>query len=234
MRRLAYPAAILLLFAGVTTAHAGVGLPKLAAMTAGGYQANVYTDSYIPHVGANMFSVELDGLPEGAHVSLKLVGPKGQTVSVPLKPLTVISGPEGGHGEDEEHGAAKDDHAAAPADAHGAAQPAKDDHAATPADHQDAAQPAKDDHGAATDAHGASTSGAASLNTRGTALLDQTGEWTAILEIEGHEGTLSAEAPFVVEEGGPNRLYLTFTGLLMGGTMVYGAIARRTNARNGR
>lgn len=231
MRRLAYPAAILLLLASATVANAGAGLPKLATLEAGGYKAAVHIDSQVPHVGTNVLTIESSSLPGGAHVELSLIGPDGQTVSVPLKPLVVLTGPEGGHG-----GEAADSHAAPTADSHAA--PAADSHGA------DHAAPKTDSHGTASDGHGAAaesnahggeSTAAAGYNARGKAQLNQTGHWTAVLVIDGvPEGKLTAKAPFEVEQGGPNRIFLAFSGLLMGGTMIYGAVNRRSHVHKGR
>jgi hypothetical protein len=205
MRRLAYPAAILLLVTSAATAYAGAGLPKLASFTVGTYQLGVHVDSLIPRVGTNVLTVEAASLPHGAQVALKLVGPGGQTVDVPLDPLTVLTGPDGGHG---------DDHGAPAADSHG-----------TPANSHGTTAASDHEHAAESEA----------LNARGKVKLDQTGNWTAVLQIHGTpEGDLHAEAPFTVENGGPSRPYLAFTGLLMGGTAFYAAINRRKGADTGR
>lgn len=226
MRRLAYPAAVLLLLASTSTAYAGAGPPKLAEFDTGSYQATVYNDSHIAQLGSNMVTVEIHGLPPGAHASLKLVSPKGQTVSVPLNPLTVLSGSEGhGGSEDAGHGAESDGHGTT-------AAPKADDHGTK----TDAHGTKADAHGAAeADAHDTESTDGAGFNARGRVRLDQIGEWTAILEIDGvPEGKLTARAPFTVERGGPNQIFLSVAGLLMGGTMIYGAINRRSIAEKGR
>jgi len=254
MRRLAYPAAILLLVTSAVTAYAGAGLPKLASFTVGTYKVGVHVDSLVPRVGTNVLTVEAASLPHGAQVELKLVGPGGQTVEVPLNPLTVLSGPDGGHGDDhgapaaDSHGAAADSHGTT-TDSHGTAANSHgtpDNSHGTPADSH--GTPANS-HGTPANSHGTPSNShdtaAASdhehaaeseaLNARGKVKLDQTGNWTAVLQIHGTpEGDLHAEAPFTVENGGPSRPYLAFTGLLMGGTAIYAAINRRKGADTGR
>jgi hypothetical protein len=161
-------------------------------------------------------------------------------LEVPLNPLTVLSGPDGGHGDD--HGAPAADSHGTTADSHGTTA---NSHGTTANSHGTTA----DSHGTTANSHGttANSSGTATasdhehaaepeaLNARGKVKLDQTGNWTAVLQIHGTpEGDLHAEAPFTVENGGPSRPYLAFTGLLMGGTAIYAAINRRKGADTGR
>lgn len=74
-----------------------------------------------------------------------------------------------------------------------------------------------DDHGPTRD-----------FNARGQAAPDATGDWTATLVIgDDHGSQWQAATTLAVVRGGPNRLYVGFVGLLMGGSVTYGAIQRR-------
>lgn len=215
MRRLAYPVAVLAVLASASLASASAGLPKVASLTAGSYKASLHSDSLAPRTGSNTFTLEIGSLPADTHTHLTLVSPSGKSVPVDLQALTILSGPDGGHGGDA-HGSAApaDPHAAAPADSHGAAT---------------------DAHGTTTDAHAAAVATATAYNARGKAVLTETGTWTAVLELEStHDGKLTAKAPFTVKTGGPSRVYLAFTGSLIGGFIIYGAVNRRQNTKSGR
>jgi len=122
MRRILLPAALILAMAAAAPAYASAGLPKLMSLQAGSYAATLSGDSPSAHTGANVLTLAIFDLPEGAKVSLELTGPAGQVVSVPLQPLRIVEGPADGLGE-----AAADDHGATDAGGHGGdehAQPA--------------------------------------------------------------------------------------------------------------
>lgn len=216
MRRLALPATAAWLLFAATTAFAGAGLPKIATVQAGPYDAVLSNDSKGARTGSNVFTLEI---PEfaGDKVSLRLTGPAGQIVVVPLKPLVVLGG--GGHGEGETH-----------------AMPEPDSHGK-----------AADAHEKETGSHGSGSSGEANSSggdahgdsppengylARGKVRLNATGTWTAQLEVTDAQGASTAvEFPLQVKQGGPNTLYVSFSGLLMGGTVVYGWIQRRRQGR---
>ena len=216
MRRYTLPIALVGLLVSASPAFAGAGLPTLASLEAGSYKVQVSNDSPFMHTGSNTLTVAGYDLPEGAKVSLTLTGPGGETVPVPLAHLTVVEGPADAHGagaEAEQDEA--DGHEAAATDAHGG-----------------------DTHGeaAATEAgHGGDEHDTpASYNARGAVRLNTTGEWTARLQIEDANGRKSeATFHFDVDKGGPSRFYLAFTGTLMGGTMLYGAVSKIQSKRSG-
>ena len=115
MHRLAAPLAALLVVAATTPAFAGGGLPLIASVRAGPFEAALHNDSPTLTTGPNLISVELASLPADHVVSLRLDGPRGEAIAVPLSKVTVLDGPEdahggaeGAHGKDAptEHGAA--------------------------------------------------------------------------------------------------------------------------------
>lgn len=115
-----------------------------------------------------------------------------------------------GHGESDAHGASA---APAPASTAGA-----DDHASATL---------SDDHGSAERENGGYVG-------RGSARLDATGTWKARLLIRDPNGeVMTAEMALDVVDGGPNPIYLGTTGLLIGGSLLYGATQRRRQP-NGR
>jgi hypothetical protein len=70
---------------------------------------------------------------------------------------------------------------------------------------------------------------------RGLARLDATGAWTATVRIRDASGqALLASAQVNVVDGGPNPLYLATTGLLIGGSLLFGMIQRRRELVRGR
>lgn len=191
-------AALLLLAGTASTALASGGLPVITSLRAGDADVTIYGDSLLIHTGTNTLTVEAAGLADEHPPQLSLISPDGTTVPVPLEPLHVVAGPDGGHGDS--HGAAPaDDHGTAPADDHGTAA---------------------DSHGAADD-HGAAP--ADMVMFRGKVAVRTTGLWKAQLQVNGK--TVTDEVKVV--NNGPSRAYLAFTGLAMGGTILYGAIVRR-------
>lgn len=115
MRNRIWPAtaAALLLVAGAATpALAGGGLPVLTSLRAGHAEVTIYGDSLQIHTGTNTLTLETTGLEAGQVPQLRLLGPGGQVVTVPLSPLHIVAGPDGGHGDshgDDSHGGG-DDH----------------------------------------------------------------------------------------------------------------------------
>lgn len=120
------------------------------------------------------------------------------------------------------------------ADAHGTRPTAVEPHGAT----------AKDDHGTSAsvprtavghaedeskDGHGDK---AEAYMARGSVSVPSTGTWTARLSIrDAHGDEMVGETRVEVSEGGPNRLYLGFTGSLIFGSMLFGLIQRRRPSR---
>lgn len=95
----AIPAALVILLATAAPAFAGGGLPVLATLKAGHAEITLYGDSLFVHTGANTLTLEATELPSGATPGLRLTGPNGQVVQVPLSPLNVVAGPAESHGE---------------------------------------------------------------------------------------------------------------------------------------
>lgn len=224
MRKTIWIPALLMALTVSAPALAGAGLPSLARIAVGSYQAQLLGDSPQLHTGTNTITVAVPGLTSDNEVSLKFVGPKGQVVQVPLRTLVVLQGPDGGHGggghgespEADSHSA--EETAAAPAD-HSHAE--TDAHAEAPADDHGS----QDSHGeeASSDGHGDDGHDDSAYQVRGKAVLEETGTWTAVVTIDG----ASEEFKFEVVRGGPNRVYVGVTGSVMGAALVYGAIGRR-------
>ncbi|MDF2626220.1 MAG: hypothetical protein K0R39_51 [Symbiobacteriaceae bacterium] len=178
-------AAALLLAAGAASpALAGGGLPVITSLRAGDTDVTIYGDSLLMHTGTNTLTVEATGLHDSHGPELSLIGPDGTTLSVPLEPLHIVAGPDGGHGDSHGSSGHGDDHATAAADA---------------------------------------------VWFRGKVAVRTTGYWKVQFHMDGK--TVTDEVKVV--ENGPSRAYLAFTGLAMGGTIVYGAIVRRRQP-NGR
>jgi hypothetical protein len=79
-------------------AMAGVGMPEIGSLQIGPYRAHLLNDSAGLRRGTNTLTVHIPDLPVGAAVTLRLHGPGGEAVDVPLRPLRVWTGPERGHG----------------------------------------------------------------------------------------------------------------------------------------
>lgn len=204
MRYTTWASALLLTLAAATPALASVGLPRLASLDVGPYQATLLGDSPQLHTGTNTITLAVPELPHEAKVALQFVGPKGQVVRVPLKPLVVLSGPEG------DHGAKVDDHGSAKVDDHG---DGGDDHGNAKVG----------DHGDGGDDHGGGEVDANASQLRGKAVLKEIGAWKAVLTIDG----VSEAFTFDVVQGGPNRLFVGFAGSVMGGAILFGIVERR-------
>lgn len=237
MRKLAAAATVLLAVSVAAPVYAGAGIPKIATLQLDQATATLYNDSPTLLTGKNTLTLEIADLPEGLLVELKLIGPEGQVIPVDLKPLTIVEGPADAHGadshgEEDAHGAEADAHGEA-ADSHG--QPAADHGSEATDPHNDS--PADDHSTAEADDHAV-----AGYNMRGKVSVPSTGHWKVIVELkDAHGVSASAEAEVDVERGGPSRVYLSLTGLLMGGTAVYSLIERRRQStreevskRNGR
>ena len=214
----AIPAALLLILGAAAPALAGGGLPVLSSMKAGNTEVTIYGDSMFVHTGTNTLTVEATGLPEGAAIALNLIGPDGKTVVVPLRPLRVVAGPADAHGGDHEN--------------------ESDGHESEDSGHEsdgDAHETESTQHGSSHDAqadqHGDEPAESESpVWFRGKASVPTTGTWKAQLEIGGAKATDELK----VVGNGPSPLYLAFTGVIMGGTITYGAIQRRRQSQTGR
>jgi hypothetical protein len=238
MRRIALSATLLLVLTAATPAFAGGGLPKIASLQVGSNQVAVHGDSPSLHKGTNVLTVEIAELSPGQTVNLYLKGPAGQSVTVPLSDLVVLSGPAGGHGDGghesaptgHETTAAGHDMSAAGHDMSAAGHDmSAAGHDMSAAGHDMSAA----GHDMSAAGHDMSAAGhdtaatATAYAARGKADLNATGSWHLVVEITGHDQKEAAEAHVEVVQGGPNGAYLGFTGLLMGGTFIYGVVQRR-------
>jgi hypothetical protein len=77
--------------------QAGVGMPEIGSLQIGSYRAHLLNDSAGLRRGTNTLTVYIPDLPAGDDVTLRLHGPEGELIDVPLRPLRVLSGLEGGH-----------------------------------------------------------------------------------------------------------------------------------------
>ena len=77
--------------------QAGVGMPEIGSLQIGSYRAHLLNDSAGLRRGTNTLTVHIPDLPVGDDVTLRLYGPGGELIDVPLRPLRVLSGPEGDH-----------------------------------------------------------------------------------------------------------------------------------------
>jgi hypothetical protein len=77
--------------------QAGVGMPEIGSLQIGSYRAHLLNDSAGLRRGTNTLTVHIPDLPAGDDVTLRLHGPEGELIDVPLRPLRVLSGPAGGH-----------------------------------------------------------------------------------------------------------------------------------------
>ena len=109
-------------------------------------------------------------------------------------------------------------------DPHGAT--AKDDHGTSGSVPSTAAGHGEDE---LKDGHGDK---AGAYMARGSVSVPSKGTWTARLSIrDAHGDEMIGETQVEVTEGGPNRLYLGFTGSLIFGSMLFGLIQRRRPSR---
>jgi hypothetical protein len=162
--------------------------------------------------------------------------------------------PADAHGATSSHGttaavtpATKDNHGAPSAPVQAKLAPAADSHGASAGVADPHGAPAKDDHGSAapvpstaaahdeskpgvTDAaHGNETEG---YMARGSVSVPATGLWIARLVIRDQHGEeVVGETPLVAVEGGPSKLYLSFTGSLIFGSMLFGLVQRHRKSR---
>jgi hypothetical protein len=90
-------ALLLWLLNAVAPVQAGVGMPEIGSLQIGVYRAHLLNDSAGIRRGSNTLTVHIPDLPAGDDVTLSLHGPGGELIDVPLRPLRVLSGPEGGH-----------------------------------------------------------------------------------------------------------------------------------------
>ena len=88
---------LLLLPNAAVPVQAGVGMPEIGSLQIGSYRAHLLNDSARLRRGTNTLTVHIPDLPLGDDVTLRLYGPGGELINVPLRPLRVLSGPEGGH-----------------------------------------------------------------------------------------------------------------------------------------
>ena len=88
---------LLLLPNAAAPVQAGVGMPEIGSLQIGSYRAHLLNDSAGLRRGTNTLTVHIPDLPLGDDVTLRLYGPGGELINVPLRPLRVLSGPEGGH-----------------------------------------------------------------------------------------------------------------------------------------
>ena len=86
-----------LLLNAAAPVQAGVGMPEIGSLQIGSYRAHLLNDSAGLRRGTNTLTVHIPDLPVGDDVTLRLYGPGGELIDVPLRPLRVLSGPEGGH-----------------------------------------------------------------------------------------------------------------------------------------
>jgi hypothetical protein len=186
------------------------GLPELGRVPVGPFMAVLHNDSPTLVTGRNMLTVEVGSLPEHHALALGLVGPHGQQLEVPLRPLEFIDGVE-------------EDHANHPDD-HGTTQPdGGHDHHAPTIDHNLSGSLAG---GPQTTTRGET------YRARGSVVLPEAGTWEARLVVRQNGGeSFIAERAFLAREGGPNNFYLMGSGALIGGFVLYGAIMRRHSSR---
>lgn len=97
MRQFALPlaCAAALVWPAATLAHEG--LPDVAAVPVGPYVVTVLNDSPTLVTGHNTITVQVEDLPAGSRVALRLDGPAGKTVDVPLGPVWLVDGAGPGH-----------------------------------------------------------------------------------------------------------------------------------------
>ena len=235
MRRIALPAAALLVLLGASPALASAGLPKIASLQVGPHKAAIHNDSQSARVGSNTITVEITDVPAGHSVHLRFIGPNGQLLEPTLRPLQILTGPEDAHGGHDtssgEHGAATADHAQTSSD-HGTQSSGHETSGHGTAGHDAAPAPAPAAAPAApADPHagGHDTAGQGeTFNARTTVDFPEGGTWKAVLVVEAsHDDILQAEAPFEVTYGGPNRVFVASSGLIIVGSILYGALNKR-------
>jgi hypothetical protein len=240
MRTLATLLSLLVVLAVPTRTWASAGLPQIASLQVGPYRVQIWNDSPSLRTWDNTVTLAVPDLPNGGQVYLALQSPAGRTVAVPLQPLRVLDGPDtAGHGDGPDT-TGNDNHAGQEADAHGHDGAGEADghghDSAAQADahgHDSAAE--TDAHGHGGDGHDEAQSGhhggslpVGGYLARGRVKLDQPGTWQLTVTVTGDPaGKQAATIPVTVVDGSPNRVYLGATGLIMTGTVLYGALHRR-------
>lgn len=223
-RKIAITFALMLALGAPATVSASAGLPKLAGLELSTYHAQIFGDSPSLHTGTNTITIAISDFPADTALTLTVLGPSGQVVNVPLSPLTVLSGPTDSHDQSAtahpSTGARGMSHMnGTPSSGHGSAT---ENH--TGLSH-DAPAPT---------GHGGDDHEQASFNVRGKAVITEPGAWRFVLDAQDHHGeTLKAEASVDAEQGGPSRVYLGVTGLIMAGSITYGAVNRRRQPTGG-
>jgi hypothetical protein len=230
-------------------------MPEIGSLQVGPYRARLLNDSVGLRQGPNTLTVHIPDLPAGHGVTLRLHGPGGELIDVPLRPLRVLRGPEGRHevvtaptvtpvqastaGETDTgpvDGATPHDepaHREATGGEHAHHAPARPENGHGPGAHGEdpGAAHAGDDHAAPRGGHDAGAHGGDAFSgyaVRGVVTLPATGTWRAVLTAgNGHGAPLTGELPLDVGTDGPNRLFLGFLGFLTGGSVLYGWIRRR-------
>ncbi|HEY3368183.1 MAG TPA: hypothetical protein VGK74_24285 [Symbiobacteriaceae bacterium] len=206
MRLTTIPIALLLLLSLAAPAYAGGSLPLVAAVQAGPYRISVHNNSQQVRVGTNQITVEVEGKPSAHAVGLRLTGPRGDVVQVPMRNLVVLGAiptDEHGHGTGSPQAAMND-------------MPGMGAQTSTPPAAAPAGEAAPHEHGNGT------------FFARGQARLYTPGNWTARLEIwDEHGQATPVEVQFAVATNGPSPVFLGFTGLLILGSIGYGLIQRR-------
>jgi hypothetical protein len=91
------PAVLLLLVCVATPVQAGVGMPEIGSIQIGPHRAHLLNDSAGLRTGTNTLTVHIPDLAVGDGVTLRLHGPGGELIDVPLRPLRVLGGPERRH-----------------------------------------------------------------------------------------------------------------------------------------
>jgi hypothetical protein len=205
MRHTAIPAAALLVLLTASQALASAGLPKITSLELGPHKAAIHNNSQTARIGSNTITIEITEVPVGHTVHLRFIGPDGQTLDPQLRPLQVLSGPEDAHGGHE----------------------TTDGHKAT-GGHDMAGMPGMAGHDMTeTTGHGTDTA-SQTFTARTDVKFPEGGTWKAVLVLEADHGDkLQAEAPFEVTYGGPNRVFVASSGIIMVGSMLYGAVQRR-------
>ncbi|MGE5675371.1 MAG: 4Fe-4S binding protein [Mycobacterium leprae] len=216
---LAFALILSLAMAGPAQASGGSSLrggtaPAVALFDVGPHSAAVTADSPQVHTGRNTFTLELCSLPPQAKATLKLTGPHGQVIDVPLTPLAM---PQGSGPTTLPVGA--DGHAG---HNHGGGSGVMGSNAGAAAGEF---VPHSHDGGLTSDA-------GFSYHVRGSARLDEPGEWVGTVQApDPDKGVVTNDFTILVVRGGPNPWYLWIAGLLIGGSLLLGAIGRRSPSK---
>jgi hypothetical protein len=241
---------LLLLVPVAMPVQAAVGMPEIGWLQVGSYRARLLNDSPGLRRGTNTLTVHIPDLPAGHGVTLRLHGPGGELIDVPLRPLRVLRGPQ------ERHIAVVSAHASTaggmdttsvdrvrPDDeplrrevtggghAHHAPARPESGHESDVHNEDPGEAHVGDDHAAPRNGHDAGAHGGDVFKgyaVRGVVRLPATGPWRAVLTAgDGHGGPLTGELALDVGTDSPSPLYLGFLGLLTGGSVLYGWTRRR-------